>query len=263
MRKHVRSVGATLFIIATVSLGILADQSSSRIDIEVGVSIHGIVEYNGSLLINDWRTGELYHVSWDGIQIRRDALSIPRSVCDIVIEGHAAYVIDEAGEEVIKYSLTSRVPLERIAVPEAAGVVGFDIQGMEKDQDLIYLLGSDLVDAAGQHTHIIGVFDVRNGYVDAIYSYESPAYSDLVGLQWFNGELWTFDYSSGWIVKIIFGEGSFHIENGMNVFSDVLSVNETASGGLRGFYMYEGGVVLSSISGHAQEASLVHIAELP
>jgi len=65
MGKQTRTVaGVTIAALVTLFSWVLGAQQSRRIDVAVGRSIHGIGEYAGALLVNDWRTGETYIVSW-------------------------------------------------------------------------------------------------------------------------------------------------------------------------------------------------------
>jgi len=257
--RFVLAAVATLF--AFCSLGVAAQQVDC-IDVAVGVSIHGIGEYRGSLFVNDWRTGEAYAVSWNGALIQQSPLSLPNVVCDFVIEGTILYAIEEGGDEILKYSMETGKELQRIEVPYAAVLDAYDVQGIEKVADRIYLLGSDRVNERDYNVHKISVFDLGTGQVEGAYSLESPSYPDLVDLQWVEGELWTFDYSSGRLMTIAMETDTFELEVGIDVFARVLGRSDVASNGLRGFFFSGDYLVLSSTSGQDGEPSLVHIAKM-
>ena len=233
-----------------------------RSEARLGVSIHGIGEYSGSLFLSDWSTGETYSVSLDGDTIQPGQVTLPQYVCDFVIEGSAIYAVSEAGREVVKYSLETGLPIDRIAISSSAGLGAYDIQGIEKNQGTMYLLGSNRTDGKHQYCHLVSVLDSRTGHVEGVYSLESSRYPDLIGLQWFDGDLWTFDHNGGRLMKMKLRDGALELEPGLDVFERLLlRKSELASGGLRGFYLHEEGIVFSSIPGPDEDASVVHILE--
>lgn len=196
-----------------------------------------------------------------GALVREGPVTLPDAVCDFVIEGTVLYAIAEAGDEVLTLSMETGAELGRIVVPHAAGLDAFALQGIEKAGDKIYILGSHPANGGDHNTHRIGVFDLRSGQTETVYSFESSSFPDLVGLQWIEGDLWTFDYSSRHLMEVHAENGEFELVDGFEILDEDLPNAETASGGLRGFFFSRDHLILSSISGRDGESSLIHILD--
>ena len=228
----------------------------------LGKSLHGVHEWRGQLVLNDWETGAVFLLDVATGSVQQLPVLVHKYVCDIEIDGDVLSAIGEGDRYIEQHDLVTGFPLSLIPIPSESGLEAFDIQGFERVGSTIYLLGcSRTQKTCGSHLHRIVTMDAVSGELLGIA--DGYTCGELVGLQQRGAHLWTFEYGPGLLWEVQRGSDTFTLERSVGVLSQ-LPAGSLAEGGLVGFCLAEDFIVLTSIWANGpRQDSHVHILEYP
>lgn len=246
-------------LVALLALGSLASGTVRSIDF--AQSLHGLWYWQGRLYTNDYLLGVTYYLSDEGSPVRTSLL--PRGFCDVTIEGNIVYAISERVCEIFRYDMRRRIWLDPIPLPPVicrrlTSPSMMEIHGIEKVGGDFYLLAAPFLDRDSLVHRIVrwrtgsNAFDQYDCHTD---------FPELMGLQFYHGSLWTFQYETGVLWRVELGETSFQLDSSWHL---TRLVTDPASVGFRGFLLGGDEIVLTSITYSPEtETSRLHFVPYP
>lgn len=243
-------------LLAAATVGGVAATAVRSIDL--GVHLHALWYWQGRLHVNDWILGFTYALDHQGSP-HRTSLVTRGGMCDVVVEDGVVFGMGEQEREISRFDMQRETWLQPVSLPAEVDLGGLDVHGIEKVGDTFWLLAAPAYNQPRNPSrHRIVTWEVGSNRVRQYDCFGVDP--ELIGLQFFNGSMWTFQYSTGLLWRVDLGEQLFRLCEPWKVTE---SITNCASGGFRGFLLGEDEIVLTSITYVSTETARVHFVPYP
>lgn len=217
---------------------------------------HSFEEWEGKLLVHDWGSGRISLYSIEG-DFLRDLIVVPSYTIGIARESNLLYAgFNPTRDGVNVYDLTTGRREKVISIGSGLfePAVKSNLFGIEKEGAKLYLLAF-----SGSRQRIV-VFDTINQKVE--FSSFLPEGGEYVGLQLFDGKLYTLNWPQRLVFEVKFSKDGVILEPAL-CLPCVIPESDFASGGLRGFYFGKEHIYASSVGGGQGGKGVIHVMNYP